>query len=204
MVTLSFESLRPIGRLSSTPYQVIPRNAPASMSADEPHKPNTNLGNASLDRCPQWVENGRWLRTESAVLQPLNHATVCRSGVVRAWLFPSLKTWSGRTCYPRGNGGERCICYPCAPRPPSDIHPRVTKVTKVTTPQYDPLRVTMVDQALGNRCLVLPQPASSFELARSISSPASRIEKALPPLNLPSSSHAIGAATGAPSRARAE
>ena len=58
--------------------------------------------------------------------------------------------------------------------------------------------------AFGSFCLASPQPASSFDEARSISLSASRIEKILPPLMPSSSSQAMGAATGAPSRARAE
>ena len=61
----------------------------------------------------------------------------------------------------------------------------------------------MVDQAFGSRCLALPQPANSFELARVRSSSTSRIEKAAPDWNLSNSSQAIGAATGAPGMAAA-
>ena len=80
----------------------------------------------------------------------------------------------------------------------------VDEVGDVYNPRFDTLRGTGVDQAFGNFCFALPQPESSFEPARSISSSASRIEKSAPDLNLSSSSHATGAATGAPFLARAE
>jgi hypothetical protein len=142
---------------------------------------------------------------EFAVLQPLNHATVHRSGVVRARLFRMLDQRFGGICHPRRNSRRWRICHPRLwLRPVVKTQSKGDKVGEVYDPPFEPLKVTRVDQALGSFCLAWPQPASCFEAARFKSSSASRIEKAAPERNWSNSSQLIGAATGAPSRARAE
>ena len=63
---------------------------------------------------------------------------------------------------------------------------------------------TLLSQYVGSVCTATPQPLRSAPAARLISSSASLIDHAPPPLTSASASHPIGTATGAPSRARAE
>jgi hypothetical protein len=133
------------------------------------------------------------------------------SRVCRGWLFPIVVQGIPRMCHPRCHPAATANCYPRSdPVPSRRTAARVTKLAKLATPLFAPFArhrhagTEAPGQAFGSFCLALPQPASSFDPARSISSSVSRIEKASPPLIFSSSSQLTGAATGAPSRARAE